>query len=107
MRVGRLRDRVTIQRPSLATADTLGDQPEQWSDLATVWADCVELNATEHWKQKAALPEATIQVELRYYAGMDSTCRFLWGDRILAIVGITADAKKLKQTCLCKESPAC
>lgn len=104
MKAGTLRERVQIQARSLATADTYGSQAEVWSTtFADVPAEIIQLSAVEHWKQKAAMPEATHQVVVRYNADLKAACRFKWGSRYLYPSSIVVDQKLTKQTCLCGE----
>lgn len=40
-------DRITIQRRQVVGNDAMGNEIEQWSDLATIWADAKQTDGRE------------------------------------------------------------
>jgi SPP1 family predicted phage head-tail adaptor len=103
MRAGNLRHRVTIQRVALATADSYGQQTEEWSDVATVWAEVRSLNGIEGWKAKQIQPEASVQVLMRYTSDLTPADRLLYGTRYLHPVSVLPDVRNTQLTILCRE----
>ena len=104
MKAGALRELVDIQTRTLATADAYGAQAETWvTAYSDVPAEVRQLSAVEHWKQKAATPEATHQVVVRYNADLTAACRFKWGSRYLYPSSVVSDPKCTRMTCSCTE----
>ncbi len=100
---GRLNERVTIEKATLGTADTRGEQLETWSDVATVWAEVRTLGGIETWKQRTVSASATHQVTIRWRSGVTSANRFKWDSSTLAIESVVADPSGTQLVCLCRE----
>lgn len=73
---GRLRHRVTLQRP-VTSRDTYGDAIESWVDVATVWAAMEDLSGREYWAAAQQASEVTTRVTIRYRDGVHVTWRIV------------------------------
>lgn len=105
MRAGKLRHRITIESPTLPTADSYGAQTETWSTFAAnVAAEVSVLSGVEAFRAKQVQPEASSMVTLRYRSGVTAAMRFLWGTRYLYPVSVVEDEKKTEMVCLCRET---
>ena len=89
MRIGKLRHRVTIQRPA-DELDPLG-APVGWIDVATVWASIEPLRGREFWAAQQVNAEQTVKVGIRYRPGVTSAMRVLHGSRIFELVAPPID----------------
>lgn len=106
MRIGAMRHRVTLQRPS-AELDSRG-QPVEWMDVATVWAAVEPLRGREFWAAQQVNAEQTVRIRIRYRPGVTSDMRVLYGSRILLLVAppIDAEERHVELQLLCKEVAA-
>lgn len=106
MRAGRLRHRVTVQAPS-SKFGAFGQpsRPEEYGDVATVWADVQPMGARELEVANAAEVSATHKVALRYFEGLDERHRFRLADgRILEIESLrTFRELAWEHEALCRE----
>lgn len=104
MRAGRLRHRVTIQKPTEGDADSYGDTVASWSDVATaVPAEVTTLSGREAYQANQVHPEATVQVKMRYRSDVTTAMRLVHDGRTLSIDGLLPDARKRELACLCHE----
>ncbi len=106
MRAGKLRDRVVIQANVAAAdqADQYGEVVPQWSNVATVWAKVEEVGGRENWQADQVRPDRTITVTMRYYAGLTSKHRLLFGSRILNVGSVVnPDGKRREHLLSCTE----
>lgn len=71
-----MRDRITIQSPS-TTRDATGGVTDAWTDVVTIWANVDPLTGRELEEAQKQWGEVTYQIDIRYYAGLDSTMRVL------------------------------
>lgn len=103
MRAGRLRHRVTIQKPTEGTPSASGETVDTWSDVATVHASVIMQAARESSQAAQVESEGTVEVIVRYRPDLTSEKRFKFGDRLLYIDSVIADMRRRQQTCLCHE----
>lgn len=103
LRAGRLRHRVTIQKPTEGTANAFGETVDTWSDVATVHASVIMQTGREAFEAAKVQPEGTVEVIVRYRSDLTSEKRFKFGDRLLFIDNVIADDRRRQQTCLCHE----
>lgn len=110
MNPGRLRESVTIQGTTLATADALGGQAEPWSDIETVRARILGSGASERLAGRLALAEASCLVTMRYTPNMTAARRLKWFDgtavRYLYPTSVDPDEKNTQLVCACRETLA-
>ena len=94
MRAGKLRHRVTIQKPGGTTQDPdTGEPTSGWQDVATVWASIEPLSAREFIAAQAGQSQITARVVMRHREGIDATMRLKHKARVYNIEGVLADPK--------------
>ncbi len=67
IKAGKLRDVLEIQRKS-PTGDTLGQPSSTWSRITTVRGKITTLLGTESEKARQLVPQATVEITIRYSA---------------------------------------
>lgn len=72
MRAGKLDRRITIQGKSITQSDS-GDEVVTWGDVATVWAEKIEIDGVERFTVKQIVGHAV------------KTFRFRWSSTVAAI----------------------
>lgn len=77
MRSGKLRHRVTIERPGQAQDPDTGEMLPGWVYVATVWASVEPLSAREFIAADAGQSKISAKVVMRYRSGIDATMRLL------------------------------
>lgn len=88
MDVGRLSERVTIERPEI-TRDAFGGVIESWTLIASTWAAVEPLQGREFWSAAGSHAETTIRVRTRYMAGITAACRVVLDDgRVLDVQSV-------------------
>lgn len=78
MKAGRLRHRVTIQKP-VETQNTYGEAEVRWQDVATVWASVEPLRGREYLAAKQMVSEVEVRVVIRYMAGITAKMKVVHG----------------------------
>jgi SPP1 family predicted phage head-tail adaptor len=90
---GRLRHRVTIQRPVTVQNITTGQLSTSWTNVAQNIAAAIEpLSAREFTAAQAMQSEITTRIVIRYRPGLTASMRILHGSRIYNPQGWLADA---------------
>lgn len=87
MRIGQLKDRVTIQN-YVRTPDGYGGYTETWQDIATVWANIKPLRGREFFQAQQIQSEVTHKITIRYRNDIDETCRVKYNGQIFDIKSI-------------------
>jgi SPP1 family predicted phage head-tail adaptor len=87
MHTGTLRKRITIQAET-STPDSAGGYALSWTDVATVWADIKPESGREVFIAQHNEGRVTHRVTLRYYAGITTDMRVLYGSRVFNIRGV-------------------
>lgn len=85
--VSKMRQRVTIQAVSGAS-DGQGGISETWADVATVWASIEPMSDYERFQAQQLQTNTTHKVMIRYYSGLTTKHRLLFGSRVFNIKGI-------------------
>ena len=91
MRAGKLRHRITIQRPARKQDPNTGEMREGWEDVAPVWASREPISVREFIAAKAGQAEISARIMIRYRAGIDATMRVLYRDTVYNIEGVLPD----------------
>ena len=105
MRSGRLRHRVTIQSPVVAT-NGYGERIVTWSTVATVWAAVEPLRGREFFDAEQVQAEISHRVVLRFRSGINSSMRLLHLSRVLHIQAIIdVDERHREMQLMCREMP--
>jgi len=96
MKIGKLRNKITIQKPIETTNDE-GEIIQTWEEFATVWAEINPLIGREYWASKQTTSEVTGKIRIRYIAGITPKMRVKFGERIFNIEGlINPDEKNIE-----------
>ena len=77
--------------------DALGGALNTWTTVASVRAEVKPLSGRAYWDSLQSQTEVSHQVTIRYRADVDAAMRFLWGTRVLSIVGPPIDPNEKKQ----------
>lgn len=93
MQAGKLRHRVTLQKPVKTQSPSTGAVINTWEDVAELWADVVDLSAREFIAAQAAQSEITTRITVRYRDDVTSKHRILFRGRVYNIHGALADDK--------------
>ena len=92
MRAGRLRHRITIQRPSFAQDPITGEMVKTWVDAWTrVPSDVDPVSVNQFVADGAPQNKVTARVLIRYRAGVDGTMRILHRGKVYDIEGVLPD----------------
>lgn len=82
MRIGDLRHRVTLQRPTEGV-DELGNPTTVWQDVATVWASVEPLRGQRQLVAQQAFGLVTYRIRMRYRRDVSVSWRVIWDGRVL------------------------
>lgn len=93
MEAGKLRHRITIQRPIRTQNPVSGTITQAWEDVATVWASIEALSAREFIAAQAVQSKVAARVVIRYREGIDASMRILHKGKIYNIEGVLPDPK--------------
>lgn len=92
MDIGKLRHRITLQKPDPdATRDAVGERETTWIDVLTCYASVVPTSTAERHLAAQAHQFTSHRVTLRYeseLSAIDASWRVLFGDRKLPIDGV-------------------
>jgi SPP1 family predicted phage head-tail adaptor len=89
---GKLRHRITIQRPEGETQDPVtGEMVPGWEPVATVWADKRPSSAREFKQSQAGQSEITGEFQIWYRDDVDATMRILYRGKVFNIEGVLED----------------
>ncbi len=101
--IGRLRHRLTLQRPVL-TADGAGGQNRSWEEAAKVWADLRDISGAQAGFAEGLAATTRTRITIRWRADLTAVMRFSDGQRIFNIISVL-DQTGVKRflTCICEE----
>lgn len=103
VRAGRLKHRVSIQTQS-TTLDNYGEATGSWTTDDTVWAAVEPVNGSEKDIGEGMASVVSHRVILRYFSGLTSKSRLLFGSRVLGIESIINHEERNEyMKLLCKE----
>lgn len=101
MKIGDLRNRVTLQR-RVVTRNAIGDEIETWTKVACVYADVHPIRGREFLSLREMQSDITTRITIRYMSGVDTTMRFVVGDQEYDIDSIVdIENKHYALECLC------
>ena len=78
--VAQLTERITIKVLS-TTKQPNGEVTEQWSDLATVWADAIPLSGKENYSSDQNAPSQSYRFLIRHRTDIDTTNKIVWAGK--------------------------
>lgn len=93
MQAGKLRHRITLQKPVKTQSPTTGAVINTWEDVSKLWADVVDLSAREFVAAQAGQSEITSRITIRYREDVTNKHRILYREGIYNIEGVLADDK--------------
>ncbi|MGP1293443.1 phage head closure protein [Serratia sp. CY31944] len=93
MQAGKLRHRITLQKPEKVQNPDSGEMEDTWLDLTTIWAEVVPLSAREFVAAQAMQNAVTTRITIRYRQDIEPKYRILFRGKILNIEGILSDPK--------------
>lgn len=88
---GRLRHRVTIQRPGTTQDPITGEMVNTWADYLSLWAHVEPASVREFIAADAEQSEVRGKITLRYRNDLDATMRVLHRGAVYQILGVMAD----------------
>jgi len=95
-----LRYRIKIAEPTYGPGD-YGDlvlkPPEEWNIVATVWAAYRDLSGREFFAARQTNAELTGEFKIRYRAGIKSSHKIIWGERVFDLDGPPRDIDGKRQ----------
>lgn len=86
MNAGKLRHRITFQRPT-EKKDRLGGYQDDWINWVTVWAQISPVSGKEYLSQVQA-HVVTHKIYCRYRHGISPRLRIRFGDRAFRILSV-------------------
>lgn len=86
MNVGKMRHRITFQRP-VEEKDILGGYKGDWIDVVTTWAQITPISGKEYFAQ---MRETVVshRIYCRYRAGITPRMQIKFGERTFRIVSV-------------------
>lgn len=93
MQAGKLRHRITLQKPVKTQSGSTGAVINIWEDAAVLWADVVDLSAREFVATQAAQSEVTTRITIRYRDDVTPKNRLVFRGQIYNIHGALTDDK--------------
>lgn len=82
--IGQMRQRVTIQSVT-QTPNGSGGFFESWGTFTTVWASIEPVTAAQKFGYMQLSHEVTHKIIVRFFSGLTSAMRILYGTRIFAV----------------------
>lgn len=103
MQIGKLRHRIKIQQ-QINTQNDYGALVTEWQDVVSCWAEVKPLMGKEYFTAQQVQSEVTVQIWLRYRAGIMPTMRVVFGERHFEIVEVlNYQGRSTALQLLCKE----
>jgi SPP1 family predicted phage head-tail adaptor len=104
MKIGRLRQRITIQA-YVVTRDSFGAEEPTWTDVATVWASVTPVSGKEYFASAQVSAEVSTKITMRYRSGITPKMRVVFGTRIFEISSVlNFEERGIELNLMCKES---
>jgi SPP1 family predicted phage head-tail adaptor len=100
---GELRERVTIQTQAAGAADTYGQPTVVWADVATVWANVIQIASTEQFEGDQLMVKAAYRINMRRRSDLTTKHRLVWGDKYLTIASVLDSRVAVETVVTCWE----
>ena len=91
MQAGKLRHRVTLQKPVKHRDPQTGAVIPGWEDVKKIWADVVPLSAREFVASQAVQSEVTTRITIRKRSDVTNKHRILFRGQVYNIEGVLPD----------------
>lgn len=102
MNIGKMRHRITFQRPT-NEKDRLAGYKDDWFDVDTVWAQVSPVSGREYLSQVRDTM-VSHKIYCRYRAGITTRMRIKFGDRTFRIISVLNwDERNEGLTIMCEE----
>jgi SPP1 family predicted phage head-tail adaptor len=102
MNAGQLDQRVTLQTMA-GGVDAIGQPlPDNWADVATVWASVHPLQGREFLAAQSVQSEVTARITMRYRPGVSAAMRVVHGAdlyNITAVIHVKSARAELQLMC--------
>lgn len=103
MRSGKLRHRITIQRP-IETQGSTGEMSVIWSDFADVAASIEPLRGREFWAAKEIQAQVSTRIRIRYCEGVTPKMQVQFGAKKYLIDSvIDPEERHIQMDLMCVE----
>jgi SPP1 family predicted phage head-tail adaptor len=101
MKSGRLRHRVHLQSKTV-TRDAFGGETIAWASKtpSPIWAEISPLSAREYFAAQQERSQVTHKIIIRYFSGLQTAWRVLWGSRQFDIVSVINPEERNKEMIL-------
>lgn len=101
MKIGQLRHRITIQRPTGAQDAWGTPEPAGWEDVALVWSDFRFQSGGESIRAGADVSIVRASVRIRWRTGVDAGMRVLHGGQVFDVEAVLpgTDRKHIDLVC--------
>lgn len=93
MQAGKLRHRISLQKPVKVQSPTTGAIVNSWQEVTTLWADIAPLSAREFVAAQATQSQVTARITIRFRNDVTAKHRIVHGQKIFNIEGVLADDK--------------
>lgn len=101
--IGNLRHRITLQKPVIVK-DSIGQENEEWQDVATVWASVEPLSGKEYFNAKQTNSEVSTKITIRHLLGVTSRMRVSFQKHTYNILSvINFEERNIYLQLLCSE----
>jgi SPP1 family predicted phage head-tail adaptor len=100
--IGKLRDRVTIQRPSESRSPS-GETTLSWVTVATVWGSVDGLSSRDILQAQQANVVATHKIRIRYRSDVVHTDRLICDGKTMEIASVVSRDNSTALEILAKE----
>ena len=103
MKAGKLRHRVTLQK-NIGQKNEIGEVIAHWQDYATVAAEVKPLSGRAFFDAQQVNKEITVQIRIRYLAGVLSEHRLVFNSQVLEVVfAQNVEERNREWLLMCKE----
>lgn len=103
MQAGKLRHRIELHSAS-ESQNSFGEIEKTYSSYDTVWGSIESLTGRELEHAQQISAETTLKVNIRYYSGVETGHRVIYGSRTLEITHIiNPDERNIELILYCKE----
>lgn len=107
MQAGKLRRRITIERPTTGAQSATGEPTLAWATLTTCWAEIRPLSGRELFAARQVQSDVSHSIRIRANAEtttITSRDRVKFGERTFQITGVTnTDERNKEITLACTE----
>ncbi|MGF6932977.1 SPP1 family predicted phage head-tail adaptor [Paraburkholderia sp. UCT70] len=95
MQAGKLRYRVSIQRPLRIQNDAGEVIVDQWAEIARVWAAIEAISGREYMASSEFRAGITTRIRIRWRSDVDATARVVAGDGTIYSIDVAMPVKGL------------